>query len=142
MLERFPTVVVSCGPVAHEMEETAWLQRELGPRVINTEGKTTWPEMAWLLDRAKLYIGPNTAAMHLAAACRCPVVTLFGPSIEDHWYPWQTPYRIVTSHGYAPGENTVERYAAVKKRTMNEIDSRDVIQACDELLAETRTLRS
>jgi len=142
MLERFSNVVVSCGPVAHEMEEAAWLQQEFGSRVFNTEGKTTWPEMAWLLYRSKLYIGPNTAAMHLAAACHCPVVTLFGPSIEDHWHPWQVPYRIVTTRGYVPVENTVERYAAVKKRTMNEIDAGDVIKACDELLAETDVFRS
>ena len=104
---------------------------------MNTEGKTTWPEMAWLLYGAKLYVGPNTAAMHLAAACRCPVVALFGPSIEDHWYPWQTPYRIVTNHGYAPVGDVVERYARVKKRTMNEIEARDVVAACGELLTET-----
>jgi len=138
MLKRFQNVVISCGPVAHEMEEAAWLQQDLGLRAINTQGRTTWPEMAWLLGRAKLYIGPNTAAMHLAAACRCPVVALFGPSIEDHWYPWQAPYRIVTSHGYVPVEDPVERYARVKKRTMNEIEAVDVVAACEELLSEGR----
>jgi heptosyltransferase-3 len=137
MLERFPNVVVSCGPVAHEKEETAWLRQELGPRVISTQGATTWPEMAWLLYNAKLYVGPNTAAMHLAAACRCPVVALFGPSIEEHWHPWQAPYRIVTSPGYVRIEDAVERQARVKKRTMNEIEARDVVAACGELLSET-----
>jgi heptosyltransferase-3 len=140
LLERFSNVVVSCGPVAHEQEEAAWLQQELGPRVVSTEGKTTWPEMAWLLYGAKLYVGPNTAAMHLAAACRCPVVALFGPSIEDYWHPWQAPYRIVTSHGYAPVEDTAERYARVKKRTMEEIEARDVVAACDALLSEMSAL--
>jgi heptosyltransferase-3 len=137
LLERFPNVVVSCGPVAHEQEEAAWLRQELGPRVVNTRGRTTWPEMAWLLYGAKLYVGPNTAAMHLAATCRCPVVALFGPSIEDHWYPWQAPYRIVTSHGYTPSGTVPERYARVKKRTMAEIEARDVVAACEELLSET-----
>jgi heptosyltransferase III len=142
MLERFPHVVVSCGPVAHEREEAAWLQQELGPRVLGTEGRATWPEMAWLLHRAKLYIGPNTAAMHLAAACGCPTVTLFGPSIEDHWYPWQVPYRIVTTPGYKPVDEVKERYARVKKRTMAEIQPRQVIAACEALLAETTPLYS
>jgi heptosyltransferase III len=139
LLERFPHVVISCGPVPHEVEEAAWLQQELGPRVISTQGKTTWPELAGLLYRAKLYVGPNTAAMHLAAACRCPVVTLFGPSIEDFWYPWQVPYRIVTSHGYVPATDTAERHAQVKRRTMDEIEARDVVTACDELLQEVTT---
>jgi heptosyltransferase-3 len=137
MLERFSNVVVSCGPVAHEIEEASWLREELGPRAISTGGRTTWPEMAWLLYGAKIWIGPNTAAMHLAAACGCPVVALFGPSIEDHWHPWRAPYRIVTSHGYAPVADPVERYVRVKKRTMNEIEARDVVAACGELLAET-----
>ena len=134
MLDRFPHIVVTCGPVAHERDEAAWLQKELGPRVLSNEGRATWPEMAWLLGRAKLYIGPNTAAMHLAAACRCPVVTLFGPSIEDHWYPWRVPYRIVTSPGYQPIEDIKQRYARVKKRTMEEIQARQVIAACEALL--------
>ncbi len=141
LLERFSNVVVSCGPVANEMEEAAWLQQELGPRVVNTQGRTTWPEMAGLLYGAKLYVGPNTAAMHLAAACRCPVVALFGPTIEDHWHPWQAPYRIVTSPGYVRVEDAVECYARVKKRTMDEIEARDVVAACDALLAETGSSR-
>jgi len=137
MLERFSNVVVSCGAVTHEMKEAAWLQQELGSRVVNTEGRTGWAEMAGLLYRAKLYVGPNTAAMHLAAACGCPVVALFGPSIEDYWHPWQVPYRIVTSHGYVPTGDAEERYARAEKRTMNEIAASDVVAACGELLAET-----
>jgi heptosyltransferase-3 len=137
MLECFSNVVVSCGPAEHEKEEAAWLQQELGPRVLSTGGKADWAQMAWLLYRARLYVGPNTAAMHLAAACQCPVVALFGPSIEDHWYPWRVPHRIVTSHEYMPVEDTVERYACVKKRAMSEIEVRDVVAACVELLEET-----
>ncbi len=137
MLERFANVVIACGPVAHEQEEAAWLAQELGPRALNTAGCATWREMAWLLGRARLYVGPNTAAMHLAAACRCPVVALFGPSIEDYWHPWQVPYRIVTTPGYVPPADTAERYALIKKRSMADIDARDVIAACEQLLAET-----
>jgi heptosyltransferase-3 len=137
MLKRFENLVIACGPVAHEREEAAWLQKELGLRALDTQGATTWPEMAWLLSRAKLYIGLNTAAMHLAAACHCPVVALFGPSIEDHWYPWQVPYRIVTTPGYVPAATTKERYIRVKRRTMEEILASDVIAATESLLAET-----
>jgi heptosyltransferase-3 len=136
LLQRFSRVVISCGPVVHEREEAAALQSELGSNVLDTQGRTSWPELAWLLSRAQLYVGPNTAAMHLAAACRCPVVALFGPSIEDHWHPWQVPYRIVTSPGYAPVAGIQERYAQIKKRTMNEIVATDVLKSCDELLSE------
>jgi heptosyltransferase-3 len=142
ILKRFENIVISCGPVKEEVEEAAWLQKELGLRALNTRGAATWPEMAWLLHRAKLYIGPNTAAMHLAAACRCPVVALFGPSIEDHWHPWQVPYRIVTTPGYVAAKNPVERYLRIKQRTMQEILARDVVAACDALMGELGTPRA
>jgi heptosyltransferase-3 len=139
MLRRFENIVISCGPVAHETEEAAWLQNELGLRAMNTRGALNWPQMAWLLHRARLYIGPSTAAMHLAAACRCPVVALFGPTIEDHWHPWQVPYRIVTVPGYVTAANPVERYARIRGRTMQEVQAHDVVEACDDLMAEIGT---
>lgn len=137
LLERFSNIVISCGPIEHEIEKARWLQNELGSRVLSTEGKASWAQVAWLFHGAKLYVGPNTAAMHLAAACGCPVVTLFGPSIEDHWHPWRVPYRIVTTPGYVPPVDARERYAAVKKRAMEDIRPEDVIAACDGLLQET-----
>ena len=36
MLERFPHVVISCGPVDHERKEAAWIQQQLGPRITTT----------------------------------------------------------------------------------------------------------
>jgi heptosyltransferase III len=123
-------VVVACGSVHHEVEQAEWLQKELGPRVLCTKGHATWPQMADLLYRARLYVGLNTAMMHLAAACSCPVVALFGPSLEEYWYPWQIPHRIVTSHDLTSTNDTVKRHAQVQKRSMNGIQVDDVIAAC------------
>jgi len=142
LLERFGALVITSGPADDETEEAAWLQARLGPRVLCTLGQADWPQMAGLLYRAQLYVGLDTATMHLAAACRCPVVALFGPTIEDHWHPWQAAYRIVTSPGYAPVGDAMERHARMKKRAMNEIDARDVVAACEELLSEAGSLRS
>ena len=72
LLTRMENIVISCGPVESERAMALHLQRELGPRVVCTLGNATWAEMAGLLYRAKLYVGLNTATMHLAAACRCP----------------------------------------------------------------------
>jgi heptosyltransferase-3 len=140
LLDRFPNLVLTCGPVTQEREEAAWLQAELGVRVLNTDGHAGFAQVAGLLQRAKLFVGPNTAAMHLAAACHCPTVALFGPSIEDHWHPWRVPYRIVTSPGYKPPADAKERYAFVKKRTMSAIRAEDVVAACEDLLKEMASL--
>jgi heptosyltransferase-3 len=47
-----------------------------------------WPEMVSLLSRARVYIGPDTSVTHLAAACGCPTVALFGPTDPRIWGPW------------------------------------------------------
>jgi heptosyltransferase-3 len=141
LLKLFPNIVLACGPVAHEREDAAWLQGELGGCARSTDGQATWPEMAGLLARAKLYVGPSTAAMHLAAACGCPVVALFGPTIEDHWHPWRVPYRIVTRPGYVPPVDPEQRHALARQRTMEEIQPRQVIAACEELLDQVRARR-
>jgi heptosyltransferase-3 len=37
----------------------------------------------------------DTAAMHLAAACHCPVVAIFGDTVAKHWQPWRVAHRLV-----------------------------------------------
>jgi heptosyltransferase III len=141
LLERFSALVIVSGPATDEVEESIWLKERLGPRALCTLGQASWPQVAGLLYRARLYVGLDTAAMHLAAACQCPVVALFGPTIEDHWHPWQARYRIVTSPGYARVEDPVEREARIRKRTMSEIEAVQVIKACDALLTEAPSVR-
>ncbi len=52
------------------------------------DGKLSWPELAALLARAHVYVGPDTSVTHLAAASGCPTVALFGPTDPRLWGPW------------------------------------------------------
>jgi heptosyltransferase-3 len=55
-----------------------------------------WQHLAWLLYEGRLFVGVDTAAMHLAAATGCPTVALFGPdSNAGNWGPWKTQHQIV-----------------------------------------------
>ena len=139
LLERFGAVIVASGAADYEIKEATWLRERLGPRVLCTLGRADWSQVAGLLYRARIYVGLDTATMHLAAACGCPIVALFGPTIEDHWRPWRASCRIVTSRGYAPVGDATQRYERMRKRQMAEIDARDVVAACDELLSATTT---
>ena len=47
-----------------------------------------WAQSTTLLQRARVYIGPDTSVSHLAAATGCPTVTLFGPMDPRIWGPW------------------------------------------------------
>jgi heptosyltransferase III len=56
--------------------------------VIRLDGKLTWPELAAAISAAKVYVGPDTAITHLAAATPTPTVALYGPTDPRLWGPW------------------------------------------------------
>jgi heptosyltransferase-3 len=135
LLGRVGTVVITCGTGAKETGEADALKAEFGSRVLCTRGEADWPQMADLLYRARLYVGPATGAMHLAAACRCPAVVMFGRTIEDHWRPWRSPYLGVNTVDVSHFSDLEDGYQAIKARTMRDIKVEDVIAGCEAMLA-------
>lgn len=130
LLERYTHLIVTSGGDTHEIEEANGLREQLGPRVLCTLGQADWSQTAGLLYRARLYVGLDTATMHLAAACLCPIVALFGPTFEGHWHPWQMAYHIVSGSPEPPTDDPRENLRRAKLRTMAAIEPRDVIAAC------------
>lgn len=132
LLERVPQIVLSCGPDQEERALNERLRGALGPRVISTDGQTTWPQLAWLLSRAKMFAGVDTAAMHLAAACNCPTVAIFGGSKIFEWYPWRVRNVVVRPQAWI-GEEPAAKM--LDSELMREIPPEKVIAAFDEILA-------
>ncbi len=128
LLNHVPRIVISAGPDTEEVESAARLTAELGSRAISTQGTLTWAHLAWVLHRAKLFVGVDTAAMHLAAACQCPIVALFGPSVVSQWAPWKVPHQIVLPVGDPYGGNGPGEFL------METIDSQSVIKACTAMM--------
>ncbi len=62
-------------------------------------GATTVGQLAALYVRSLAVLGPDSGAMHLAAAVGAPTVALFGPADPNEFAPWGDPRRhaIVTS---------------------------------------------
>lgn len=56
--------------------------------VTRLDGALSWPELAALIRGARVYIGPDTAVTHLAAATGTPTVALYGPTDPRIWGPW------------------------------------------------------
>ena len=135
LLERLDTVVITGGADPRETAEADALKAEFGSRVLCTRGEADWPQMADLLYRARLYVGPATGAMHLAAACQCPAVVMFGRTIENHWRPWRSPYRAVNTVDISGISDLEAGYQMIKAHTMQDIKIDDVIAGCDEMLA-------
>lgn len=116
---RGETVVLTGGKATHELDMIADIVAEcVAPQqVINLAGSLELPELAVLIKRAKLFIGVDSVAMHMAAALQTPSVVLFGPSNLAQWSPWQAPHTRLWAGDYRslpePNEvdtNTQERY--------------------------------
>jgi heptosyltransferase III len=59
-----------------------------GCDVARLDGKLEWSELAAVIGGARVYIGPDTAITHLAAATGTPTVALYGPTDPRIWGPW------------------------------------------------------
>ncbi|MFZ5719639.1 MAG: glycosyltransferase family 9 protein [Pseudomonadota bacterium] len=64
-------------------------------RFIDLAGKVDPLTAFACLKRARLFIGNDSGAMHLAAAAGCPTLGLFGPSDERLYAPWGEHARVV-----------------------------------------------
>ncbi len=63
------------------------------PNFVSLAGKSAPEDLAWIYQRARLYLGPDSAGMHLAAAFQIPAVILFGgyTIMENFPYPTNIP---------------------------------------------------
>ena len=110
--------------------------------IIDLSGQLSLPELAALIGNARLFIGVDSAPMHIAAAMRTPVVALFGPSGDAEWGPWMVPHRVVasTSHPCRPCGNNGCGGSNHSDCLLTLPEAR-VGAAVDELLAATENLR-
>jgi heptosyltransferase-3 len=95
-------VAVTSGPGAVEVAAANRIPARVegsrvGSPIVNLIGRTSLAELAAVLERAALFIGVDSAPMHMAAALGVPVVALFGPSGEMSWGPWGDGHVVVTS---------------------------------------------
>lgn len=71
-----------------ELDHVAGLLPAMPDGTINAAGRLTLGGSACLVSRAAVYVGPDTALTHAAAALGIPTVALYGPSNPVKWGPW------------------------------------------------------
>ena len=88
LVDRGLQVVLSGGPGEDDRTACADVTaRVASPRVLDVSGRLDLGQMASLLARAAVYVGPDTSITHLAAACGTPVAALYGPISPRLWGP-------------------------------------------------------
>jgi heptosyltransferase-3 len=94
-------LVMTCAPDAKERALVAAVCAATQVPIVDLSGQLNLKELAALTARARLFIGVDSAPMHIAAAMGTPVVAIFGPSGDREWGPWHTKSRIVVSAAHA-----------------------------------------
>jgi ADP-heptose:LPS heptosyltransferase len=104
---------------------------------IDLAGKADLVTAYACLKHARLFIGNDSGAMHLAAAAGTPTIGLFGPSDERLYAPWGDHARVVR------GPRTYEQIKAVDPGFgqalchMMDLPVESVVSAARELLKAT-----
>ena len=114
LAERGYRVVLSGSNDAAEIEYVAALAERLPQDALNLAGKLTLGAAASLLSRARLYIGPDTALTHLAAALGVATVALYGPTDPVKWGPWPKNYTGIGNPWRRLGSQSVERVRLIQ----------------------------
>jgi len=125
-------VVLTSGGGEKEIEKIDRIIHLCKSRPINLGGRTTLKQLAALSARARLFIGVDTAPMHIAVAVGTPVIALFGPTEPLRTGPYQNPYTLF--HKGAPCWPCSYRACPYDHRCMMNISAQEVFEACQKYL--------
>jgi heptosyltransferase-3 len=90
-------LVLTAAPDAKETGLVAAIKAKTLAPHVDLCGQLSLKELAALTTQARLFVGVDSAPMHIAAAMNTPTVALFGPSGDKEWGPWQVAHRVVTT---------------------------------------------
>ena len=132
------TVILTAAPSQEEQAMLADIQIRLKRPVFSLSGQLSLKELAALTKVARLFIGVDSAPMHIAAAVGTPVVALFGPSGDKQWGPWGGASRVLVSGVHACRPCGEDGCGGGKISECLQIISVDrVVDAVHELLQES-----
>jgi heptosyltransferase-3 len=97
LAQRGDRVALTAAPDEAELALIADIRGRTSAPVADFSGKLTLKQLAALSARARLFVGVDSAPMHIAAAMQTPTIALFGPSGDIEWGPWRVPHRVVAS---------------------------------------------
>ena len=78
-----------------ERERAERIKNNCGTGVYNMAGKTSLGVLSAVLKTCRLFIGGDSAGMHIAAGVGTPTITIFGPSSSADWAPRGRNHQVV-----------------------------------------------
>jgi heptosyltransferase-3 len=100
-------------------------------RVKNLAGQVKMTELAVLVKNARLFVGLDSVATHMAAALKTASVVLFGPTNIIQWHPWEVPHTLIWAGDYRDLPSFREIDTDTSERYLAAIPVEDVKKAVD-----------
>ena len=114
-----------------ERELTAFVAHGVA---VDLGGRTTFAQLAAVIENARVLVAGNTGPAHLAAAVGTPVVSLFAPVVPaGRWAPYGVP-TVLLGDQRAPCQSSRARLCPVPGHPcLSEVTSEQVVKAVREL---------
>jgi heptosyltransferase-3 len=90
--------VITAAPIQRELDKLDNILKLCQSKPINLGGRFTLKQTAALNSKSKLFIGVDTAIMHISAANNVPTLAFFGPTAPDTWGPWENDLEQANYH--------------------------------------------
>ncbi len=110
-------IVITGGKLKKELEFIKEILKEVKFPIINLAGKLDLETLGAIIYYSDLFLGVDTAPMHMAAALNKPVIALFGPTGAASWGPWDNDlsYADFASPYEIKGTQTLGKHTVLQK---------------------------
>ncbi len=132
-------VVITSAPDEKEKRRIEEVFALAKSRPIDLSGQLSLKQLACCISKSLLFIGVDSAPMHIAAAVNTPAIVLFGPSGDHMWGPWGDGH-IVIKKGWSCQPCGRDGCNGSKvSQCLEAITPEEVIYAVDEKLIGVRS---
>lgn len=106
-------LVLTGGPESNERAYVSRIASQI-PGALDLSGALGLGGVAYVLSGAAVYVGPDTAITHAAAALGVPTIALFGPTNPVRWGPWPMGQTYSTNPWQRKGSQAASRVRLVQ----------------------------
>jgi heptosyltransferase-1 len=94
-LAALPEVRVALIGSAEDRPRAEQIGSRSGNAVVSLAGELNLIELREAIARARLFVGPDSGPMHIAASTPTPIVALFGPNLAEYNAPWKARATVI-----------------------------------------------
>lgn len=120
----------------NEIERATQIVSKCGENVFNLVGKTPLGLVPAFYKKCRLFLGVDSAGIHIAAAVGTPVVSIYGPSDAVSWAPRGDKHRVVQKKMTCVPCGKKGCDGSEKSRCLDELTVDEVYTAVKDVLAE------